>query len=167
MTSAFVGIGANLGEALRAIREAIVELGDLPSTRVVAVSSIYRTAPVDVPDPQPDYVNAVARLETGLDAFALLGALQSIEKQHGRERAERNAARTLDLDLLLFGGEQIRTPGLTVPHPRMVHRAFVLVPLAEISADLVVPGAGPVRDLLPRVAGQRVERLEPCPAEPA
>lgn len=167
MTAAYVGIGANLGDALVAVRDAIVELGELPATRVVAVSSLYRTAPLEVPDAQPDYLNAAVQLETDLDAPALLEHLQSIERRHGRVRNERNAARTLDLDLLLFGGQQIRTPLLTVPHPRMSQRAFVLAPLVEIAPDLVIPGAGLARDLLPRLAGQRVERLESRSAEPA
>jgi len=111
--------------------------------------------------PGPDYVNAVAELRTGLDPHPLLRALLAIEQAHGRTRGARNAPRTLDLDLLLFDDRVLETPELVLPHPRLHERAFVLVPLAELAPGLVVPGRGPVEDLLPAVAGQRLDTLTP------
>jgi 2-amino-4-hydroxy-6-hydroxymethyldihydropteridine diphosphokinase len=154
---AYVGIGANLGDARANVQDAIARLSRLPHTRLLAASASYRTAPID--SSGPDYINAVACLDTELDPHALLGALQGIEQAHGRERPYRNAPRTLDLDLLLYGTEIVDTPGLTLPHPRMLDRAFVLVPLLEIAADVTVPGQGPARDRLPAVADQPIERL--------
>jgi 2-amino-4-hydroxy-6-hydroxymethyldihydropteridine diphosphokinase len=154
---AYVGIGANLGDARANVQDAITRLSRLPNTRLLAASASYRTAPID--SSGPDYINAVACLDTGLDPHALLGELQGIEQAHGRERPYRNAPRTLDLDLLLYGSEIVDTPELTIPHPRMLARAFVLVPLLEIAADVTVPGQGPARDRLPAVADQPIERL--------
>ncbi|MBT9466968.1 2-amino-4-hydroxy-6-hydroxymethyldihydropteridine diphosphokinase [Hydrogenophaga sp.] len=133
--TAFVALGANLGEAAQALRDALVNLGEVPGIRLVRASSVYRTAPVE--SSGPDYLNAVAEISTTLTAPDLLDALQSIEQQAGRERPYRNAPRTLDLDLLLFGGARVDSPRLTVPHLRMEQRAFVLVPLAEIAPSLV------------------------------
>ncbi len=133
--TAFVALGANLGDAAQALRDALTALGDTPGVRVVRASSLYRTAPVQ--STGPDYINAVAEVSTTLTAPALLNALQAIEQIAGRERPYRNAPRTLDLDLLLFGGARIDSPHLTVPHPRMGQRAFVLVPLAEVAPALV------------------------------
>ena len=122
-------------------------------------SPLYRSAPVDAGG--PDYLNAVAQLETELDAASLLAQLQAVEQAHGRERSYRNAPRTLDLDLLLFGDALIDTPALSVPHPRLHERAFVLRPHADLAPALVVPGQGAIADLLPGVAAQRVDRLPP------
>ena len=133
----FVGLGANLGDAAATVREAFDALGALPQTTCVARSSLYRSAPVDAQG--SDYINAVAQLRTGLSPLALLDALQAIEGRFGRERPYRNAPRTLDLDVLLYGQRRIVTPRLTVPHPRLHERAFVLVPLAEIAPDLALP----------------------------
>ena len=159
---AWIGLGANLGDARQTLRSALAALAALPGSRWVARSSLYRTAPVDAAG--ADYVNAVALIETSLDAERLLRALQAIEARHGRQRPFRNAPRTLDLDLLLHGDAVIATPALTVPHPRLHQRAFVLVPMAEIGARLgeavVVPGRGPLAALLAAVAGQRVDRLD-------
>ena len=157
--AAFIGLGANLGDARATLRDAIERLRALPESRFVAVSSFYRTAPID--SGGPDYLNAVALLVTQLPAQDLLAALQAIELQHGRERPYRNAPRTLDLDLLLYGDTPIETPTLSVPHPRLHERAFVLWPLAEIAPELVIPGRGSLRALLPGVAGQRIDRLAP------
>lgn len=155
---AWVGIGANLGDARANVLDAIERLQRLPGTRLLQASSLYRTAPID--SSGDDYVNAVASLDTGLDAHALLHALFGIEQAHGRERPYRNAPRTLDLDLLLFGDQVIvDAPSLLVPHPRLHERAFVLAPLAELAPDLVVPGRGSVASLLPGVAHQSIERL--------
>jgi len=157
--TAYVGLGANLGDASAALDAAEAALDALPGTRVAASSPRYRTAPVDASG--PDYLNAVAALDTDLSAEALLAALHEIELRHGRERPYRNAPRTLDLDLLLHGETRIDLPHLVVPHPRLHERAFVLVPLADLAPDLEVPGRGRVRDLLDAVADQRIERLSP------
>lgn len=153
---AYVGLGANLGEARAALREAVLALAALPGTTLAAVSSLYRTAPID--SSGPDYFNAVAALDTTLEPLALLQALQAIEQAHGRERPYRNAPRTLDLDLLLHGEAVLDTPTLTLPHPRIAQRAFVLHPLAELAPGSALPGRGRVDRLLPAVADQRIER---------
>jgi 2-amino-4-hydroxy-6-hydroxymethyldihydropteridine diphosphokinase len=133
----YVALGANLGDARAAVLQAFDALDSLPNTRVVRRSSLYRTAPVDAAG--PDFVNAVAQLATTLTAPDLLDHLQRLESAAGRERPYRNAPRTLDLDLLLYGGARIQSARLTVPHPRMHERAFVLVPLAQIAPGLVAP----------------------------
>ena len=157
--TAYVGLGANLGQAAEALEAAIVALGRLPGARLVARSPMYRTAPVDAAG--PDYLNAVVALDTDLPPGELLAALHALEQAQGRERPYRNAPRTLDLDLLLHGSAIIDTPGLTVPHPRLHERAFVLVPLSDIAPLLEVPGRGAVRTLLAGVAGQCIERFVP------
>jgi len=157
MATAYVGIGSNLGEPRRQIEAALDELGRIAQTRVARRSSLYRSAPLGHAD-QPDFLNAVARLETGLAAEALLGELQAIERRHGRERSFANAPRTLDLDLLLHDAGTVSTPQLTLPHPRMHERAFVLAPLAEIAPEADVPGHGRAAELLARCAGQRIEQ---------
>lgn len=157
MAVAFVGLGANLGDARATLREALDEIAQLPGVQAVRASSVYRTAPID--SGGPDYLNAVARVETSLEPYALLAALQRIENGHGRERPYRNAPRTLDLDLLLYDDQVIASADLTVPHPRLHQRAFVLVPLAELGPALVVPGHGGVDRLLRAVADQRIDRL--------
>ena len=137
--TAYVALGANLGDARRTVLDAIESLAALPHTAVTARSSLYRTAPVGASG--PDYINAVVRIDTRLAAPDLLREMQAIESRAGRERPFPNAPRTLDLDLLLYGGARIDSPRLVVPHPRMNERAFVLVPLAEIAPDLVPPSA--------------------------
>ena len=156
MTRAFVALGSNLADPVSQLAIAFDELGRLPCTRLVARSSLWRSAPVGYVD-QPDFVNAVAAVDTTLEAEALLGHLLDIERRHGRVREFQNAPRTLDLDIALYGDERIDTPTLTVPHPRMQERAFVLLPLNELAPDIVIPGHGALRDLLPGVAGQRLE----------
>lgn len=151
--TAFVGLGANLGDPLRALQEALAALASLPATRLVRSSRIYRSAPVDAGG--PDFLNAVAELETGLVAPELLARLQHLEQAAGRERPYRNAPRTLDLDLLLYGDARIESAALTVPHPRMRERAFVLLPLRELAPHLVA-GAD-----LAAVASQRITALPP------
>jgi 2-amino-4-hydroxy-6-hydroxymethyldihydropteridine diphosphokinase len=148
---AYVAIGANLGDARATARQAMDELAALPGTRVSARSSLYRSAPVDAQG--PDFINAVVELETELDPTALLAELQRLESGAGRQRPYRNAPRTLDLDLLRHGDVVMVTAALTLPHPRMAERAFVLVPLAEIAPELVTPAQ------LAQVADQRIERL--------
>jgi 2-amino-4-hydroxy-6-hydroxymethyldihydropteridine diphosphokinase len=146
---AWVGIGANLGDARANVLDAIERLAHLPGATLRQTSSLYRTAPID--SSGDDYVNAVAALDTDLDAHALLQALFAIEQAHGRERPYRNAPRTLDLDLLLYGDQVIDVPGLHVPHPHLHERAFVLRPLADIASEAMVPGQGTVARLLARV----------------
>ncbi len=157
---AFVALGANLGDARATLDTAFVALASLPGTQLRAASSLYRTAPIE--SSGADYLNAVVVLETCLPPHTMLRHLQRIELAHGRERQHRNAARTLDLDLLLYGEHRIATTRLSVPHPRLHRRAFVLRPLAQVAPRLVLPGLGPIADLLPGVAGQRVRRLAPC-----
>lgn len=161
--SAFIGLGSNLDDPLRQVRTALAELAELPSSRVSAVSSLYRSVPLQgpgVPQDQPDYINAVARLESALTAEALLDALQAIEARHGRVRGSAHwGPRTLDLDILLYGDLRIDTPRLRVPHPGLAERNFVLQPLAEIAPDLDIPGQGPLRELLARCPRTELERL--------
>ncbi len=160
---AWIGLGANLGDAAATLSAAFAALSVLPRTRVAARSSIYRSAPVDAAG--PDYLNAVAQIDTGLTAIELLAHLQAIEHEHGRERPYRNAPRTLDLDLLLYGDEIIATPELTVPHPRLHQRAFVLVPLAELAPAIEIPGRGPIGQWLASVADQAIDRLSDAAAD--
>jgi 2-amino-4-hydroxy-6-hydroxymethyldihydropteridine diphosphokinase len=154
---AYIGLGANLGDARAALESALAALADLPDTTVLRRSSVWHSAPID--SSGPDYLNAVAELRTSLAPIDLLHRLQAIELAHGRERPYRNAPRTLDLDLLLHGELVMSTPELTLPHPRAHERAFVLAPLAELAPDLLIPGRGCVADLLAAVADQRIERL--------
>jgi 2-amino-4-hydroxy-6-hydroxymethyldihydropteridine diphosphokinase len=157
MTLAYVGLGANIGDPGQQIEAAIEELKKLPDSRVTAVSGVYRSAPIGHLD-QPDFLNAVAELDTDLAPVPLLGMLQQLESSHGRERPFANAPRTLDLDLLLYGDRVLETPRLTLPHPRMHERAFVLAPLTEIAPDIAIPGRGLARALLAACAGQAIER---------
>jgi 2-amino-4-hydroxy-6-hydroxymethyldihydropteridine diphosphokinase len=154
---AYVGIGANLGDPAAQVRAAIDALAALPGTRLAGTSSLYRTAPVGFAG-QPDFVNAVAALDTTLAPHALLDALLGIEARGGRERSFRDAPRTLDLDLLLYGDATLDDPELVVPHPRMHGRAFVLAPLVEIDPGIVIPGHGPAAECLARLADQRVAK---------
>lgn len=158
MHIAFVALGSNLDDPESKVREAIAALAALPQTRLLAASSLYRSAPVGHAD-QPDFVNAVAQLATVVAPQDLLAALLAIEHDFGRERTFRNAPRTLDLDLLLYGELCINEPGLTVPHPRMQQRAFVLAPLLEIAPGCVIPGIGPAADWLARCTDQALVRL--------
>ena len=146
---ACIGLGANLGDATATVQAALQALDALPHTRLVKASRLYRTPAWGKTD-QPAFVNAAAVLETELDARALLDAMLGIERDHGRERldGQRWGARTLDLDLLLYGDEVIDEPGLHVPHPHLHQRAFALVPLVEIAPDLVIPGHGRASDLV-------------------
>ena len=154
---AYVGLGANLGDARATLDAACAALAGLPLTTFAARSPLYRSAPVDATG--PDYLNTVAALDTGLAPAALLHELQRIENEHGRERPHRNAPRTLDLDLLLHGSACIDEPGLVVPHPRLHERAFVLRPLLDLDPDIVLPRHGAASACLAGVAGQRIERI--------
>ena len=133
--TAYIGIGANLGDAPQAVRKALKDLGHVPGIQLLTASSLYRTAPID--SSGPDYINAVAAVQTTLAAPDLLLRLQALENGAGRERPYHNAPRTLDLDLLLYGHARIVSAKLTVPHPRMWERAFVVMPLAELAPGLV------------------------------
>lgn len=154
--TAWVALGANLGDAAATLRQAVRDLGRLPGTSLGACSGLYRTAPID--SGGGDYLNAVVAVHTRLTAPGLLDGLQAIEHAAGRERPYRNAPRTLDLDLIFYGDARIDSPRLTVPHPRWAERAFVLVPLAEIAPARVTQGQ------LDLVAGQAITRLGPLAA---
>jgi 2-amino-4-hydroxy-6-hydroxymethyldihydropteridine diphosphokinase len=161
MTRAAVGLGSNLDHPRRQLARAVRALARLPRTRVLAVSPNYVSAPVGTSGPQPDYVNAVALLDTALSARALLRRLLAIERRQRRHRDPRGPAkapRTLDLDLLLFGRRRVRVPGLVVPHPRMHERAFVLRPLADVAPAATIPGRGLARRALSGVRRQRIAR---------
>lgn len=155
--TAYVGLGSNLGDPRSELLVAFEELSQLPQTRLAARSSLYRSAPLGNAA-QPDFLNAVARLETDLAPEALLDALHAIENKHGRERPFRDAPRSLDLDLLLYGDMRIAGARLTVPHPRMHERAFVLAPLLEIDPQASIPGKGSAAALRAACASQRLER---------
>ena len=157
-TIAYIGIGANLGDARANVDDALARLAALPATTLLLRSSHYRSAPLE--SSGDDYVNAVACIDTQLAASDLLAALHAIELAHGRERPYRNAPRTLDLDILLYGDELIDLPALRVPHPRMHERAFVLAPLLEIAPAIEVPGRGPAHRLLSAVAGQAISKID-------
>ena len=158
MTEAVIALGANLGEPKKALEQALKRISKIEQTILLKVSSFYRTAPVD--SSGPDYVNAVVTVETELEPEALLRALFVIENEAHRVRPEgvHNAPRTLDLDLLLYGDVVHQTPFLTLPHPRMHERAFVLVPLLEIEPDCRIPGKGPAGDFLESVKDQAISR---------
>lgn len=156
---AYVALGSNLGDPQATVQAALQALKALPGSTLVAASSLYRTAPVGLKN-QPDFINAVAALDTQLSAEDLLGALFAIEERFGRKREFHHAPRTLDLDLLLHGSETRSTARLTLPHPRMHERAFVLLPLVEIAPEATIPGHGPAAALLAGVSDQVLARLE-------
>ena len=157
-TDAFIGLGANLGDRARQIESACADIAALPTTTLVARSALYASAPLDAPG--GEYLNAVAHVRTALAPLELLRAVQAIELRHGRVRPFAGAPRTLDLDLLLYADLVMASDELTLPHPRLHERAFVLVPLAEIAPERRVPGRGRVGDLCATVASQRVAKLD-------
>jgi len=157
-SDAFIGLGANLGDRARQIDLACVDIAALPTTTLVARSALYASAPLDAPG--GEYLNAVVQVRSALAPLELLHALQAIERRHGRVRPFAGAPRTLDLDLLLYGDRAVASDELTLPHPRLHERAFVLVPLAEIVPERLVPGKGRVADLCAAVAWQRVAKLD-------
>lgn len=154
----FIALGSNLQQPAVQIRRGFAALAALPLTNLLKCSSLYASAPVGYAD-QPDFVNAVASIETTLKPRQLLDALLATEIEHGRRREILNGPRTLDLDLLLYGDLQHREAGLTIPHPRMHERAFVLLPLTEIAPDCVIPGKGPAREWLAKCAGQDLRKI--------
>ena len=160
-TVAFIGLGSNLSHPRRQIARAMRALARLPQSRVVAISPNYLSAPMGTSEAQPDYVNAVVAVRTTLAPRALLRRLQAIERRQHRRREtgdSRNAPRTLDLDLLLYGGRRIRVAHLVVPHPRMHERAFVLRPLLDIAPAASIPGHGLARRHWHAARGQRIAR---------
>lgn len=157
LVTAYIGIGANLGDASAQVQRAILHLGKLPDTGLDAQSSLFCTAPLDAGG--DDYINAVARINTRLSAHALLQGLQQIEQEFGRQRPYPNAPRTLDLDLLLYGQSTFADDVLTVPHPRMTQRAFVLIPLLQIDPFIVIPRHGPAHQFAPLVADQVIRKV--------
>ena len=163
LVTAYVALGANLEDPIAQVKAGITALATLPRTQLVAQSSLYRTAPIGYAD-QPDFINAVAAVETTLNPRELLAALLAIERHHGRVREFANAPRTLDLDVLLYGDLRMHEDGLTIPHPRMHERAFVLAPLAEIAPQSEIPGHGRVNELLRGVDPGGVTRLAPAGA---
>jgi len=157
--TAFIGLGSNLEDPRGQLLRAFAEIEVLPDTRLMARSSLYRSAPLGYPD-QPEFVNAVAKIATALTPQALLQALLKIEHRHGRERIFRNAPRTLDMDVLLYDDKQLHEHGLTIPHPQMHSRAFVLQPLLEIAPDCTIPGVGSAKQALCACAEQVLERMQ-------
>lgn len=158
MIRAYVALGSNLGNPMQTVEEAIDAMAALRGSLLKAISSLYRTAPVGLKH-QPDFINAVVALDTRLSPRELLDELFAVEARFGRERSVKNAPRTLDLDLLLYGDTIMDDPALTLPHPRMHERAFVLAPLTEIAPALVIPGRGSVATLLAACADQRIHAL--------
>ena len=154
----YVALGSNLDDPVAQVRAGAQALGKLPGTQLVCCSSLYRTAPVGVTE-QPDFINAVCEADTSMPAGAFLRALLDIERAQGRQRDIPGGPRTLDLDLLLYGELVSHEPGLTLPHPRLHERAFVLYPLSEIAPGLSIPGRGLVESLFAGCAGQAIERL--------
>ncbi len=159
--TAYIAIGANLGFARDSVLNALLDLERLPNSEFIAASSLYQSPSMG--SEGPDYINAVAEIKTTLKPIDLLFALLSIERQHGRVRIpnERNAPRTLDLDLLMMGDLILDTPDLTLPHPRMTERAFVLKPLLELAPEVVIPGKGPAQLCRTAIADQEISLLEP------
>jgi 2-amino-4-hydroxy-6-hydroxymethyldihydropteridine diphosphokinase len=161
VTAAYVGLGSNLADPVAQVRRALDELARIPDTQVAARSPLYMSPPLG-PRDQPDYINAVAALDTVLAPLDLLAALHDIERQHGRMRdATRWGPRSLDLDMLLYGDVVMDTPELTLPHPGLTERAFVLYPLFDVAPQMSVPGRGTVRELRDRLSMPQIARLEP------
>ena len=155
---AFIGLGSNLADPSTQVLHAMQALEGLPGVRVLARSSLYRSAPVGYLQ-QPDFINAVIKLETALAPLALLQAMLALEQENGRTREFQNAPRTLDLDVLLYDDLQHHEPGLTLPHAQMHKRAFVLQPLLEIAPDCVIPGVGEAQKALQLCSDQKLERV--------
>ncbi|WP_226643000.1 2-amino-4-hydroxy-6-hydroxymethyldihydropteridine diphosphokinase [Microbulbifer variabilis] len=158
MERVFIGLGSNLAEPLKQLRSALAAIEEIPRSRLLGCSSFYHSAPIG-PGEQPDYVNAVAELESALQPIELLNQLQSIEQAHGRERSVRWGARTLDLDILLFGEFRLDEARLQVPHPRMAERNFVLLPLAELAPQLQLPTGESLQQLLQNCPQNRLKKI--------
>jgi 2-amino-4-hydroxy-6-hydroxymethyldihydropteridine diphosphokinase len=158
----FIGLGSNLADPVAQVSSALLALNGLPQTQVVRCSSLYRSSPLGYVD-QPDFINAVAQVESELTARGLLDEMLSLELERGRTREFQNAPRTLDLDILLYEDRVHHEHGLTIPHPQMHQRAFVLQPLLEIAPDCIIPGIGAASDALVRCGVQKLERLQDAP----
>jgi len=160
MTLCYIGLGSNLNQPLQQLNDAKKKIAKLPETTLLTCSSIYQSKALTLDnEPQNDYLNAVLEIETTLDAEMLLDALQNIEKEQGRTREKRWGARTIDLDLLLYGNQQINTERLIVPHSEIEKRNFVLLPLLQISPDLIIPGKKPLKILVEKIAAQALKKL--------
>jgi 2-amino-4-hydroxy-6-hydroxymethyldihydropteridine diphosphokinase len=155
---AYIGLGSNVGEPQAQVARALGELEGLPDTRLIRHSSLYETEPVGLRD-QPGFINAVAIVETALSPRALLDGLLALEHLHGRVRAVKNGPRTLDLDILLYGNMRVHEDGLTIPHPRMHERGFVLEPLLEVDADCKIPGLGRAAQFRKQALDQGVKKI--------
>jgi 2-amino-4-hydroxy-6-hydroxymethyldihydropteridine diphosphokinase len=162
---AYVALGSNLGDTLAMVQAAFTALRGLPDSVLAAASPLYRSAPVGLKN-QPDFINAVAAIDTALGADALLDELFAIEARFGRRRDFHHAPRTLDLDLLLYGNETHDTPRLTLPHPRLHERAFVLLPLLDLAPDILIPGRGPAAALAQACLAQKLAKLAIIPSMP-
>jgi 2-amino-4-hydroxy-6-hydroxymethyldihydropteridine diphosphokinase len=160
MTISYIGIGSNLSDPLRQVRTALSELAEIPKTRLIAQSSLYRTPPMG-PSEQPDYINAVAGVETTLPVEELLQELQRLEQQHQRQRLIHWGPRTLDLDILLYGDTVIQSAILSVPHPGLTQRIFVVQPLMEIASTLVLPDGRRLKEIYKNLEGESIEQLPP------
>ncbi len=155
---AFIALGSNLDNPIAQVQQAINEIAALPNTQLLLASSLYRSAPIGRIN-QPDFINAVVQVKTNFAPYALLNALLAIEQQHGRQRESINAPRTLDLDVLMYNDLQYHDDGLTIPHPRISQRAFVLQPLLEIAPACTIPGHGTAANLLTSCSEQRLHRI--------
>jgi 2-amino-4-hydroxy-6-hydroxymethyldihydropteridine diphosphokinase len=151
ITTSYIALGSNLNNPVKQVQNALLHIANIPHTTITAQSRLYETKPLG-PQNQPDYVNQVIAVETQLSPHALLNALLDIELQMGRIRLERWGARIIDCDIILFGDQIIQTPSLTIPHPEMKNRSFVLYPLAEIAPDLVLPSKEALQDIIDRDA---------------
>ena len=158
MTIAYIALGSNLNTPVEQLNSALKAINALPQTQLIAVSSFYQSKPLG-PQDQPDYVNAVAKIETTLESLKLLDELQRIENEQGRVRLRRWGERTLDLDILLYGNETIQNERLTVPHYDMHNREFVIIPLAEIAPDLILPNGQPLSALTPQFAHHEMKKI--------
>ncbi len=160
MALAFIGLGGNIGDTKQLIKDAIVCLAQHPELRILTRSCMYQSAPVDAEG--DDFINAVISLETDLSPEELLRICQQVEQSFGRERPYLNAPRTLDLDVLAYDQLAIHNEALTIPHPRMIERSFVLYPLLEIAPDIDLPGFGKLTKYIPNVKHQRIEKVKGC-----
>ena len=160
IVTSYIGLGSNLDHPKQQIVRALRELDGIELTRCTAYSSLYRSPPLG-PQDQPDYINAVARVQTRLAPHALLQSLQAIEQRHGRIRKRHWGPRTLDLDILLYGEQRIDSPDLKVPHPGLQQRSFVLYPLQEIEPELQIPGLGKLSELVRSCPGDRLLPIGP------
>jgi len=160
LTRCYIGLGSNLNEPLRQLNDAKNKISGLSDTNILRCSSIYQSKALTLDDePQNDYLNAVIEIETFLDAEKLLSALQQLELDQGRIRDKRWAARTIDLDILLFGDQQIKTERLVVPHMEIENRNFVMIPLSQINSNIEIPGKGKLKKLIDNLSDQALEKM--------